>query len=210
MCRQSLAWIVAIIALAGTTIGRSDGIVEGEPPSIFVMCDDTSERSALIEYGKGFDSIGTYDCIALTEQGSIFVHRYVAVLRRVLRVQVLLPDGSTETPDGRWWKDSRKVDTLPQAIAAAGIAVGDDGRTVYVTGVASAQLVVFDRSPETGWLSFREARNFATESECTDFLAGMRKAWLSSRAMREERRRQSYPDAGIEPTPEDGAAHIPR
>jgi hypothetical protein len=179
MSSRSFVISCAIIAIGGATLRSSVIALDELPP----FCDDSTGRRARIEYGAGagWDFVGTYDCLTLTNGDGIVIYRHIPSLRHLFKVQLLQSAGGKVPEGGRWYKDSRHVDPLPRPIVSAGIGVGDDGRTVYVTAAVSTELVVFDRDPETGLLSFHNVRSFSTESARSEFLVQLSKAWQESR-----------------------------
>ena len=179
----------ALVMMAKVTTSAV-AVVEGEMVR-YELCpgadDENPGPNAKVEYGTGFDWKGTYDCIILTDDGSIQIYRFIPALRRVVKVQALLPAGDTDTTGTHWWKKTPSVGTLPVLITSNGIAVGEEGRAVFVTTRAPGGLVVFDRGLESGHLSFREMRKFLSEQERAEFLHEMRKVWSTTRVSRERR-----------------------
>jgi hypothetical protein len=155
-------------------------------PLLQLMCDDSDGLRARIESGAGFESQGSYDCISVATDGSVLVHRYLAVLRCVRMVQILAPPGHEAPAWTGSWERSGRLDVLWANAAEAGVAAGDGGKRVYVAA-SSNELLVFDRAPNTGLLSLQDVRGFRSEAARAEFLADIRARWSRELSKRIER-----------------------
>jgi hypothetical protein len=154
-------------------------------PTIFDWCEDWKGTGAVIEFGRGFEAHGTLDCIKFTDQQGLVIVRILS--QRLSRLVQRLQPAFVPAPESKitWLDDSPRVDPLPTAIAAAGIAVDVDGRNVYVAAAVPTQLLIFDRSLETGVLRFRGLRTYETEIQRWVFLAQTANAFRASRFQRQ-------------------------
>jgi len=158
-------------------------------PFLLSICDDSDGLWARIEYGEGFESQGTYDCVSVAKDGSVLVYRYIAPLRRMRMVQMLVPPGHEPPAWTGDWVRSGRVDVLWANAAAVGVAAGNGGKRLYVAAASPKELLVFDRDPDTGWLSLQDVSGFSSEAARTEYLADIRTRWSQERTIRERRRR---------------------
>jgi hypothetical protein len=146
-------------------------------------------RAVLIEYGRGPNGDGKIDSVTFTGSGLLFVGRFVPAQRRFTHLQTLAGAGAAETP----LPNSIR---LPIALANTGIAAADDGKVVYVQAAAPAQVAVFDRNVDTGLLTYRGLRSFASDVERGEFLKAAQTQWAAGQAARRERFWRSQPTVG--------------
>lgn len=119
---------LAVVLIVAGADAASAGFGDQQSPCVVDPCPDAYEAApgnrVQIGYGKdkGVDFQGASDCISLTEQSSIVIHRYVPMRRRAYRLQSLLPSGATDryAMKVQWWKGSVSVSTLDVALATSG------------------------------------------------------------------------------------------
>ncbi len=140
--RSSLVrWVAVVGAIAFAAADVSASSVE-YVPTIRDVCDESKGATVLIEFGRGWDALGNYDCVMLRDQGSIAVYRYIAGMRRMLLVQRFQPAGVPPPAGVRRPNDSPRFDALSVAIGAEGVAVEPDGQVVYVAAAVPTDLLL--------------------------------------------------------------------